>query len=174
MSVTNLPPQPSWPAGIFLDDKSTTYQITISGRSSWPKRPSFCEGGEERAYSSLCEACFASMRRIMWYTRCGNLSSSARAWSVLKLNTTAVSNSWIRASETRDARPVCFSRLLPVRRQGVSLTWLSHDETLSSREGRVSDEDAKPAGGFSSATVSQRLVPADRCCLCLPPGLHTI
>ena len=73
-----------------------------------------------------------------------------------------------------DARPVYFSRLRPVRRQGVSLTWLSRDETLSSREGRASDEDTRSAGGFSSATVSQRLVPADRCRLCLPPGLHTI
>src|SRR6266568_8536487 len=80
-------------------------------------------------------------------------------------------------SSERDAGdpcPVCFSRLRPVRRQGVSLTWLSHDETLSCQKGRASDEDAKPVGGVSSATVSQRLVPADRCRLCLPPGLHTI
>src|SRR5437763_1447228 len=76
--------------------------------------------------------------------------------------------------DAREARPVCFSRLRPVRRQGASLTWLSHDETLSSQEGRASDEDARSAGGFSSATVSQQLVPADRCRLCLPPGFHTI
>src|SRR5947209_2461541 len=76
--------------------------------------------------------------------------------------------------DARDEHPVCFSRLRPVRRQGVSLPWLSHDETLSCQEGRASDEDAKPVGGFSSETVSQRLVPVDRCRLCLPPGLHTI
>jgi signal transduction histidine kinase len=37
----------------------------------------------------------------MWYTRCGNLSSCSHMWNALKLNTTAASNSWIRASETQ-------------------------------------------------------------------------